>query len=86
MTRAIRVATGGEGAHRPMFLAKDWLSPMLWPCSRNSRGGRASRSQSPVAKPWYLRAPAHRGLKLATTQGIRTMNSAFRMQTVARLA
>lgn len=34
--------------------AKDWLRPIAWPCSRNMRGARASRSQSPVAKPWYL--------------------------------
>uniref|UniRef100_A0A3B4ZU24 Uncharacterized protein n=1 Tax=Stegastes partitus TaxID=144197 RepID=A0A3B4ZU24_9TELE len=34
----------------PMFLAKDWDSTMLWPCSMK-RTAQASRSMSPLAKP-----------------------------------
>uniref|UniRef100_A0A3P8V4D9 Uncharacterized protein n=1 Tax=Cynoglossus semilaevis TaxID=244447 RepID=A0A3P8V4D9_CYNSE len=36
----------------PMFLAKDWDSTMLWPCSMKWRTAQASRSMSPLAKPW----------------------------------
>uniref|UniRef100_A0A3Q2YLW2 Uncharacterized protein n=1 Tax=Hippocampus comes TaxID=109280 RepID=A0A3Q2YLW2_HIPCM len=36
---------------RPMFLAKDWDSTILWPCSIK-RTAQASRSMSPLAKPW----------------------------------
>uniref|UniRef100_A0A3Q1IE89 Uncharacterized protein n=1 Tax=Anabas testudineus TaxID=64144 RepID=A0A3Q1IE89_ANATE len=35
----------------PMFLAKDWDSRMLWPCSMKWRTAQASRSMSPLAKP-----------------------------------
>uniref|UniRef100_A0A3Q3IC10 Uncharacterized protein n=1 Tax=Monopterus albus TaxID=43700 RepID=A0A3Q3IC10_MONAL len=35
----------------PMFLAKDWDSRMLWPFSMK-RTAQASRSMSPLAKPW----------------------------------
>uniref|UniRef100_A0A3B5KH20 Uncharacterized protein n=1 Tax=Takifugu rubripes TaxID=31033 RepID=A0A3B5KH20_TAKRU len=36
---------------RPMFLAKDWESRTLWPCSMKYRTAQASRSISPLAKP-----------------------------------
>uniref|UniRef100_A0A3B3YBY3 Uncharacterized protein n=1 Tax=Poecilia mexicana TaxID=48701 RepID=A0A3B3YBY3_9TELE len=36
----------------PMFLAKDCDSTMLWPVSMKCRTAQASRSMSPLAKPW----------------------------------
>uniref|UniRef100_A0A4W4H6A3 Uncharacterized protein n=1 Tax=Electrophorus electricus TaxID=8005 RepID=A0A4W4H6A3_ELEEL len=38
--------------YRPMFLAKDWERTTLWPCSMKWRTAHASRSMSPLAKPW----------------------------------
>uniref|UniRef100_A0A3P9H8K9 Uncharacterized protein n=2 Tax=Oryzias latipes TaxID=8090 RepID=A0A3P9H8K9_ORYLA len=36
----------------PMFLAKDCDRTMLCPCSMKYRTAQASRSMSPLAKPW----------------------------------
>uniref|UniRef100_A0A3B3B7S7 Uncharacterized protein n=1 Tax=Oryzias melastigma TaxID=30732 RepID=A0A3B3B7S7_ORYME len=36
----------------PMFLAKDCDRTMLCPCSMKCRTAQASRSMSPLAKPW----------------------------------
>uniref|UniRef100_A0A672HYC9 Uncharacterized protein n=1 Tax=Salarias fasciatus TaxID=181472 RepID=A0A672HYC9_SALFA len=53
MVEAILPPTRSPGdIHRsPMFLAKDWESTMLWPCSMKWRTAQASRSMSPLAKP-----------------------------------
>mmetsp|Transcript_7909 Transcript_7909/g.29649 ORF Transcript_7909/g.29649 Transcript_7909/m.29649 type:complete len:219 (-) Transcript_7909:3333-3989(-) len=39
--------------YRPMFLAKDCEHPTLCPSSTKIRIAAASRSQSPLANPWY---------------------------------